>query len=242
MDAPLLATLSLGFGLGLRHALDADHLVAICAMTGSDREQSVWRSSRVGALWGLGHTASLFVAALAVIVLRVSISPPVAQSLELAVGLMLMVLGADLLRRVVRGELRIHSHEHEHDGAPHAHLHLHTHPVAADHVHHGVGRRPFWVGAVHGLAGSAALTLFVLSTIVSPWLAVLYVVIFGVGTIAGMGIMSTLIGMPFALASRRLSHYASRLQLAVGFGSFAFGVFYAWQVAATEPLFAGWLR
>ena len=234
MDAPLLATLSLGFGLGLRHALDADHLVAICAIVGRDRERSVWQSSRVGALWGLGHTAALFAAAVAVIALRVTISPAVARSLELGVGVMLMVLGADLLRRVVRGELRIHSHEHEHDGAPHAHLHLHTHPVAVDHAHHGVGRRPFWVGAVHGLAGSAALTLFVLSTIASPWLALLYVAIFGAGTIAGMGLMSTLIGMPFALAARRLTRVAHRLQLAVGFGSFAFGVFYAWQVAAAS--------
>ena len=236
MDAPLLATLSLGFGLGLRHALDADHLVAICAIAGGDREHSLWRSSRVGALWGLGHTAALFIAAIAVIALRVTIPPAVAQSLELAVGVMLILLGADLLRRVVRGELRIHSHEHEHEhgGEPHAHLHLHTHPVADDHAHHGGGRRPFWVGAVHGLAGSAALTLFVLSTIASAWLAVIYVVIFGVGTIAGMGIMSTLIGMPFALATRRLTRVANRLQLAVGFGSLAFGVFYAWQAAASR--------
>jgi ABC-type nickel/cobalt efflux system permease component RcnA len=240
MDAPLLATLGLGFGLGIKHALDADHVVAICAIVG--RERSLWRSSLVGAIWGLGHTASLFLAALAVIVLRVSISPTAAQSLELCVGVMLMILGADLLRRVARGEIELHSHLHEHDGERHAHLHLHARPIAVDHAHHGVGRRPFIVGMVHGLAGSAALTLFVLSTIANPWAALLYVVIFGAGTVAGMGIMSTLIGMPLAIASRRLTGLARRLQLAVGFGSFAFGVFYAWQIAIGERLIAQLLR
>lgn len=231
MDGSFVATLALGFGLGLKHALDADHLVAICTIAG--RERSLWRSSLIGALWGLGHTASLFVAAVLVIVLRVSISPTLALSLEFCVGIMLMVLGGDLLRRVIRGEMRIHSHRHVHDGEEHAHLHVHA-DGTADHRHHAVGRKPFLIGMVHGLAGSAALTLFVLSTIADPWAGLLYVLIFGAGTIAGMLIMSSLISLPFSLASRRLQGVIDPLQLGVGLGSFAFGVFYTWQIVVDE--------
>jgi sulfite exporter TauE/SafE len=245
MDGSLIGILGLGFVLGLKHALDADHLVAVSTIVG--REQSIWKSAWVGAIWGMGHTASLFVAAVVVIVLRISISPTVAMSLEFCVGLMLMILGADLLRRVIRGDIAVHSHPHAHgdaltdhaDGELHAHLHVHT-PVASGdaHVHHGVGRRPFFVGLVHGLAGSAALMLFVLSTIDSPWAALLYVLVFGAGTIGGMLVMSGLIGLPFALASRRLSMMVGRIQVVVGLGSLLFGAAYTWQVAVRDGLLA----
>jgi sulfite exporter TauE/SafE len=234
MHGSVFATLALGFVLGLKHALDADHLVAVSTIVG--RSQSVWKSAWVGAIWGMGHTASLFVAAVAVILLRVTISPTVALSMEFCVGLMLIVLGADLVRRVATGRIAIHSHAHEH--GDHAHVHLHVHTDAGDHAHHAVGKRPFIVGLVHGMAGSAALMLFVLSTIDNPWIALLYVAIFGMGTIGGMLVMSALIGLPFAVASRRLSAFVGRLQLAVGIFSFAFGIFYTWQVAVAEHLFA----
>jgi len=242
MDGSLIGTLALGFVLGLKHALDADHLVAVSTIVG--RERSMWKSSWVGAVWGMGHTASLFVAALAVIVLRISISPTVALSLEFCVGLMLMVLGADLLRRVVRGDVAVHSHAHTHgDAEQHVHLHVHAPLGAVDgHAHHGVGRRPFFVGLVHGLAGSAALMLFVLSTISSPWAALLYVLIFGAGTIGGMLVMSGMIGLPFAVASRYLSALVGRIQLAVGLGSLAFGVLYTWRVAVSDGLLATLLQ
>src|SRR5947208_2917470 len=121
MNGTLLSTLALGFVLGLRHALDADHLVAVSTIVG--REKSVWKSSRVGAVWGLGHTASLFVAAVAVILLRLTISPRTAATMELGVGLMLIALGVDLVRRVVRGEIAIHSHAHGDEGPSHLHVH-----------------------------------------------------------------------------------------------------------------------
>jgi sulfite exporter TauE/SafE len=229
MNEALTATLALGFGLGLKHALDADHVVALSTIVG--RERSIWKSALVGVVWGLGHTTSLFLAAVAVVALRLAISPLLGSSMELCVGLMLMFLGADLLRRVRRGDLRIHSHVHEHDGTEHVHLHVHPDAHAkSHHWHHAPGVRPFFVGIVHGLAGSAALMLFVLGTISSPWAALLYVIIFGAGTIAGMLIVSTLLSLPFALASR-LPGVVHRIQLAAGIGSFAFGVFYTWQVA-----------
>ena len=234
MDGSLVGTLLFGFVLGLKHALDADHLVAVSTMVG--RSRSLWRSAWVGVAWGIGHTASLIVAAVAVILLRVTIPPAVALGMELCVGLMLIVLGGDLIRRVATGKITIHSHVHEH--ADHRHVHLHVHTDAAQHVHHGVGRRPFIVGLVHGMAGSAALMLFVLSTIANPLVGLLYVAIFGAGTIGGMLAMSALIGLPFAVASVRLSALLGRLQLAVGVGSVAFGVFYTWQVAVADRLFA----
>jgi sulfite exporter TauE/SafE len=241
MNESLIGTLALGFVLGLKHALDADHVVAISTIVG--RQQSVWKSSVVGVIWGMGHTASLFVAAVVVILLRVTISETMALTMEFCVGLMLIILGADLLRRVVTGEVAIHSHAHEHSHDEHVHFHIHAPHLASDgDSHHGVGKRPFLVGLVHGLAGSAALMLFVLSTISSPWLALLYVLIFGAGTIGGMLVMSTVISLPFALASHLLSALVGRIQLAVGVGSLAFGVFYTWQVAVNGGLLTALLR
>jgi ABC-type nickel/cobalt efflux system permease component RcnA len=249
MSESFIGTLALGFVLGLKHALDADHVVAVSTIVGC--QQSVWKSSLVGAFWGVGHTASLFVAAVAVIVLRVTISETVALSMEFCVGLMLMILGADVLRRVAIGEVAIHCHSHAHsnDSDPHEHAsehtHLHVHipyAVSDGDSHHSVGRRPFLVGLVHGLAGSAALMLFVLSTISSPWLGLLYVLIFGAGTIAGMLVMSAVISLPFAMASQFRSGLVGRIQLAVGVGSLAIGAFYTWQVAVSDGLLTTLLR
>lgn len=235
MNGSLPATLALGFVLGLRHALDADHLVAVSTIVG--RERSVWKSSLVGAVWGVGHTASLFAAAVAVILLRWTISPRAAAGMEAGVGAMLVVLGLDLLRRVIRGDLARHAHDHDHGGDAAAAFHLHPGPPAPDPSRSGrVGKRPFIVGLVHGLAGSAALMLFVLSTIANPWLGVLYVTVFGIGTIGGMLTMSTVLALPFALAQRAFAGLVGKIQFAAGVGSVGFGVFYAWHTAVAEGL------
>jgi ABC-type nickel/cobalt efflux system permease component RcnA len=235
MNGTIYGTLALGFVLGLKHALDADHLVAVSTIVG--REKSVWKSSLVGAVWGMGHTASLFVAAVAVILLRLTISPRAAATMEFAVGLMLIGLGIDLVRRVVRGEIAVHSHTHDGGGA--SRLHVHAFGVREPgEGHSGVGKRPFFIGLIHGLAGSAALMLFVLTTITSPWLGVVYVLIFGGGTIGGMLVMSTILGLPFALANRVFEGVVGKIQFAAGLGSLGFGVFYAWHVAAAGGIFS----
>jgi ABC-type nickel/cobalt efflux system permease component RcnA len=226
----LLATLGLGFLLGLKHALDADHLVAVSTIVG--RERSLWKSWRVGAWWGIGHSAAVLVASLAVIALRRAIPDGTAQVLEMAVGVMLVVLGLDLLRRLVRGELRVHAHDH--DGHTHLHAHLGEGPPPG---HHHVGRRPFVVGVVHGLAGSATLTLFVVSTIPSALVALTYVAVFGAGTVVGMTVMSALVGLPLALAARTASGLSSRIQLLAAIGSIGFGCWYSFRVAVES----GWL-
>jgi hypothetical protein len=227
----LLATLGLGFLLGLKHALDADHLVAVSTIVG--RSRSLLASWRVGAWWGVGHSAAVLVASVVVIGLRRSIPPGVVPALEAMVGAMLVILGADLLRRLRKGELKVHAHEH--DG--HSHLHAHVGEARAA-AHHHAGRRPFLVGVVHGLAGSATLTLFVVSTIPSPAAALTYVAVFGVGTVVGMTVMSTLVGLPLALAARTASGVARRVHLLAAFASIGFGCWYTWRTVIES----GWLR
>ncbi|MEO6323201.1 MAG: sulfite exporter TauE/SafE family protein [Thermoanaerobaculia bacterium] len=229
IQAPFLVTLGLGFLLGLRHALDADHLVAVSTIVG--RHKSLWRSSVIGAYWGLGHTVSLLLASVVVIGLRRTIPQRAAQGLEVLAGLMLVVLGLDLLRRAAKGELSVHTHEH--DG--HVHLHAHTGRVP-EKAHHHIGKRPFIVGMVHGLAGSAALTIVVLSTIQSPWAGLFYVLVFGLGTIVGMLVMSAAVGLPFALAARKASRLAGRVQVLAALSSIGFGLWYAYRILFVEGL------
>ena len=182
----------------------------------------------VGVLWGLGHTAALLAAAVAVIGLHAEIPPRLASALELGVAVMLVVLGLNLLRTVWAGGT-LHHHIHSHGGRAHVHPHLHgSEPMRGDGHHHlRTGRRPFLVGLVHGLAGSGALMLAVLATIPSPALAFVYVGIFGAGSIAGMVAMSTLFGVPLALARGRLE---LALRLGAGLGSLAVGLRLAWEL------------
>src|SRR5919107_4802364 len=173
MDSAL-PLLTLGFALGLKHATEADPLVAVSTVVSEHR--SVWRSAAVGGLWGLGHTASLFAAGAVLITLRVTIPEGVRTALELAVALMIVLLGTRILYLVLRRRRDVHVHAHAHDGGrTHTHLHFHgradahaaQEPHAASHARHrGLwGWRPFAVGVVHGLAGSAALTLMVLAEV-----------------------------------------------------------------------------
>ncbi len=224
----LLFTLAFGFVLGIRHALDADHLVAISTIVG--RHRSIWRASMVGAWWGLGHTASLLVASIFVVGLRQTIPLRVTGSLALVVGLMLVVLGLDLSRRIYRGELTLHAHLHD------GHSHLHAHVPVADgapaiappsETHHHAATRPFLIGVVHGLAGSGALTVVVVSTIASPLAGLGYVAVFGAGTLVGMFVMSALVGLPFVLAARAASGISIRIQGLAAVSSVVFGVWYS---------------
>ncbi|HEX3175278.1 MAG TPA: urease accessory protein UreH [Methylomirabilota bacterium] len=220
-DGSLISALGVGFVLGLRHALDADHVAAVSTFVGQNR--NVYRSCVIGTLWGIGHTAALLAAALVTSVLRLRIPPDVGRTLEGVVAVVVVALGANVLLRSLGG-LRLHRHEHAHDGASHRHLHLHLGAETAHrHVHLIRGaRRPVLMGALHGLAGSAALLLLVLATMPSTLAALLYVAVFGIGSTLGMLIVSGLIGIPFAVSgSARLR---LGLQLAVGVGSIGVGV------------------
>ena len=238
MPTSPLALLGLSFVLGLRHALDVDHLTAVSTIVSERR--SAWSASLVGAVWGLGHTTALLVVALGIIALHTQIPPAVANGLELGVAAMLVGLGVNLLWTLRRGG-RLHFHVHEHDGRRHVHPHVHhadeAHDVAA-HDHGPSRRKPFLVGLVHGLAGSAALMLAVLATIPSPAVAVAYVLVFGVGSIGGMVVMSTILGLPFHFAAARLARVEGALRAAAAVGSVAVGLGLAWRLGVEAGLFA----
>lgn len=235
-DPVVWTALGLGFVLGLKHALDPDHLVAVSTIV--SEHKSLKRSSIIGAFWGVGHTTSLLLVGLLVIGLRLTIPDRVALSMEFCVAMMLIALGTNLLWKTWR--VSIHSHPHTHaDGQHHVHVHLHA-PGTQHHeeprvFHHA--KRPLLIGMVHGLAGSAALMLLVLTTIPSPWLGLAYIVVFGLGSIGGMLLMSSMIGLPFVLTAQRFTRFNQGIRMTAGMCSVAFGLFLAWQIGFVEGLF-----
>jgi ABC-type nickel/cobalt efflux system permease component RcnA len=235
------ALLSLGLVFGLKHATEADHIVAVSTIVSQQR--SLLRSATVGALWGLGHTAALITVGFLVLALRVAVPESVANWLELGVALMIVGLGASALLRALSHRRDVHLHKHKHDGLSHVHLHFHEHGSehkgrVATHSHavSRIGFKPLLVGAMHGLAGSAALTLLVLAQIKSMALGLVYLAVFGVGSIAGMLLMSGLIGLPFALAARRFSGLHYGLQSLAGALSICFGLWYAYETGIASGL------
>src|SRR5262245_23068819 len=233
MPVTPLALLGFGFVLGIRHALDIDHLAAVSTILGERR--SLWRSSVVGAVWGIGHTTSLLVVAILMITLHAQIPPRVAMTLELGVAAMLIGLGTNLLWTLWRGG-SVHHHVHAHGGRVHVHPHVHVPGrEEADGGHHHV-RRPFLVGLVHGLAGSAGLMLVVAASIPQPALALAYVVLFGAGSIGGRAGMTTLLGAPLVLAGERFAHAEKTLRVCAALGSVVVGVLLAWEIGVQAGL------
>ncbi len=239
-DQPVLFALALGFALGLKHATEADHLVAVTTIVSEQR--SLWRSSLVGALWGVGHTAALALAGLVIILLQVAISPRTGAMLEIIVAAMIVLLGLRVLYVVFKDHRRIHAHTHAHDGRAHLHLHFHdendAHAPATAHAHDAAGHkflrgwRPVLVGMVHGMAGAAALPLLVLSELMgggSRALGLAYLVVFGIGSIAGMLLMSAVISLPFIFSAARFDRLLPAVRFVVGLASIAFGFYYAWE-------------
>ena len=206
-----------GFLIGMRHALEADHLAAVAAI--STKEHSLKASIKHGAIWGLGHTTTLFLFGSMVILLNTVISETMADSLELAVGIMLVILGIDVLRRMIKE--RIHYHTHRHDDAQvHFHAHSHKGDKKHDESEHNHNHAPFpyrtlFIGFMHGLAGSAALILLTLNTLESVPLSMVYILLFGVGSIAGMALLSMVIAVPLR-ASSKLTWLHNSLQISIG--------------------------
>ena len=228
-----LTLLGLGLLFGLKHATEVDHVVAVSTI--ASQQRNVLRSALVGALWGAGHTASLLIVGVIVLSLRIAIPKSVSNWFEFGVALMIIGLGTAALWSALRKRGDVHVHEHTHEGMAHVHIHFHEsetrHKAERKHSHavSVVGIKPVLIGMMHGLAGSGALTLLVLTQIESVWVGFLYLAIFGFGSIVGMLVMSSLIGLPFALSSRSLSSLHHRMQLAAAIVSIAFGFWYAYQ-------------
>ncbi len=257
METSVIAVLTLGFFLGLKHAIEADHLAAVGTIV-SERK-SLWGSALVGGLWGVGHTISLLVAGIFVLLLNFQISEQTERILEFCVGIMLLLLGLNVFRKLLQGgNLHFHTHEHskqvnvnppppptdfEPDSVINKHAHPHLHEegkVDESHSHHGSSFSPrvLIIGMIHGLAGSAALMLLVVPTIKSSALGLLYIAIFGIGSIGGMMLMSFLVGLPFHFTAARFSQYNRILQGVAGLVSIIFGLLIIYEKGITEGLFS----
>jgi high-affinity nickel-transport protein len=261
---PLLSVLLLGFFLGMRHATDADHVIAVTTIV--SRQRSVLAAAWTGVLWGIGHTVTILAVGSVIVVFGLVIPPRVGLGMEFTVALMLILLGVLTLAGVTRrihqasaGPARAGGHEHRH-AHPHAHgdyVHTHVHGHAPDAHGHAeestpqarldriLGRfgvyhvlRPLVVGLVHGLAGSAAVALLVLAAIPDPWWATGYLLVFGAGTIAGMMVVTAAVAVPFAVTAGRFAWLNRHLATASGVLSLAFGLWMAYQIGVVDGLFS----
>ena len=239
MDTAVLTTaIVLGLLLGLKHATDADHVVAVSTIVSEYR--NAWRGLWIGASWGLGHTTPLLIVGMVILILRVPFPEGLSLFLEFTVGLMLLFLGLQVFWNLYRR--RLHLHDHLHESNPHRHLH--SHEMTPEHEHHRFFNpgKPFFrlksyvVGVVHGLAGSAAVMLLVLTTIDNLSAGVVYILVFGVGTILSMGFLTLLMGIPFSISSR-FTQINRSIQAVAGVASIAFGFFLMYQIAFVEGLF-----
>jgi len=258
----LLAVIGVGFLLGVRHATDPDHVIAVSTIV--SRQRSVRQAGLIGALWGVGHTVTIFLVGVAIILFNLAIPPRIGLAMELAVGLMLILLGVLNLAGVTQwithrftpvhshtGVGIVHSHVREHESVldEHVHgptpeIHMHLDPRLRGSFQIALRRlglyqflRPLAVGLVHGLAGSAAVALLVLTAIRDPRWAIVYLLVFGLGTIAGMMLITMIIGAPFAYKGKRFAPLNRGLGLASGLVSIAFGLFITFRIGYVDGLF-----
>jgi high-affinity nickel-transport protein len=252
-----LSIIALGFFLGMRHATDPDHVIAVTTIL--SRQHKLSRAALVGAFWGLGHTLTIFLVGTAIILFDLVIPPRLGLSMELSVGVMLSVLGIVNVRSFLRSmpesdesgpPVVVHSHVHSHGD----YIHTHSHGHGPEHHSHSAAQtpvawldrilgklslyqnvRPLAIGIVHGLAGSAAVALLVLATIRDPYWAVAYLLIFGVGTIFGMVLITMSIASAVQIFGKTRLFFR-RLALASGVLSLCFGLAVAYQICITSGL------
>ena len=234
--AGLLTFIAIGFLLGMRHATDADHVVAVSTIV--TREHNVKRSAWIGVAWGIGHTLTIMAVGGAIILFRFTVSPRIGLSMELAVAVMLILLGLRNVTGTMSTVVRALPHP-ENTGASHHHPEVEAIDgwFARYRTYQLV--RPLVIGIVHGLAGSAAIALLVLSTISNVRWAIAYLAVFGIGTILGMMLITLAIGSTFAFGQRRFSRIGHHFGLAAGLISLAFGIFIAYQIGFVQGLFTG---
>jgi high-affinity nickel-transport protein len=258
----LLSIIALGFFLGMRHATDPDHVIAVTTIVA--RYRKISHAALIGAFWGVGHTLTILAVGCGIILFGWVIPTRIGLSMEFSVGLMLIVLGILNLTGILQWITNTsfpasgisgasHSHPHSHGDYIHTHPHQHdpeSHPHAATQtplswLDRHFGRlglyqfvRPLIVGLVHGLAGSAAVALLVLTTIKNPKWAIAYLLVFGIGTIAGMMLITGAMVLPFLYADRKFSRLSRGLRIASGLISVAFGLFLVYEIGFVNGLFS----
>jgi ABC-type nickel/cobalt efflux system permease component RcnA len=218
-----LVVLLLAFALGLRHASDPDHLVAVSTLVADTRGKVTRAAAALGAAWGLGHAATLLAFGLPVLLLRSSLPQIVEQSAEALIGLIIVALALRLLLRWRRGAYHIHVHDHDNR----RHAHVHSHARENQHVHRHAVRTPrqaFAIGLVHGMAGSAGVAVLLIAAIPSTTLACVALVVLVSGCAVSMAGMSALFGTALSAASAR-RRFARTIPV-LGSLALAFGAWY----------------
>lgn len=210
----LMPVLFIGFILGIKHSLEPDHVIAVSTMVGDNRKLS--RSTLTGVFWGIGHTSTLFIVGMLLVLLKGDIPEEWVMSLEFLVGIMLVYLGVKNIRSLKKTTNHQHVDQHK-----------------------STFLKTFMIGFIHGLAGSAAMVLLTLSTVSSIWECALYIVIFGLGTVIGMLSFSTIIGIPFVFSKKNIKVNRTLTRTA-GTVSFLFGLYYMYNLGVTEGLFKLW--
>jgi high-affinity nickel-transport protein len=249
----LFSILGIGFVLGMRHATDPDHLIAVTTIV--SRERSIGRAALIGVIWGIGHTLTIVAVGGAIIVFGVVIPPRLGLTMEFSVGVMLVLLGLLNLTGITPRLLAdngAHAHAHTHGDFVHDHAHRHEpeahgHDASAtplahlDHRLHSFRpyqvARPLVIGVVHGLAGSAAVALLVLAAIPEPRWGLLYLILFGAGTISGMMLITTATAVPFAYTADRMARFNGVLAMGSGVLSLVFGAFLVYDLGIVKGLF-----
>jgi ABC-type nickel/cobalt efflux system permease component RcnA len=262
----VLSILLIGFLLGVKHAVESDHLAAVAALATDQR--SMTATIRQGVAWGVGHTVTLMLVGGVVLLLGKAIPASFEQALELCVGLMLTGLGADVIRRAIRQRIHFHVHRHG-DGEVHVHAHSHAKrrssmpaslrlPIvgrglsqlpklkmdhaAEPHEHEHVRTLPlraFAVGTMHGLAGSAALVMLSLRTVQSVPLGLGYMAVFGAGSIIGMALLSATIAIPLRLSERYLTGLQRGMATAIGVLTLGLGAWIVYTIGFVDGLLLG---
>ncbi len=230
--------LLLGLLTGLRHSIEGDHVAAVSMIVASGGKK-LRGAPLLGTLWGLGHTATLFAAGLLVLLLAANIPEGVSGQLEFGVGIMLLFLAVTTLTgfsagKFFRGLVRKQSHSHSHTHPEHGIVHTHEHGHEAEHRH---GHKSIIIGMIHGMAGSGAVMLVVLSTIQSVPLGLAYIAIFGAGSIASMAGVSTLIGLPFA-KMRNYAKMTFALRYASAMVAFVIGAGLVYEFGFVDQVFS----
>lgn len=235
----MIAVLFLGFLVGMQHAMEADHVAAVSSIVA--RESGARRIIRHGVVWGLGHAATLMLFAGAVVLLDGTIGGELAAALEFAVGAMLVALGGHVIWRLARDRIHFHIHRHA-EGTVHVHAHSHQgerrrhDPDAHEHEHpKAFPVRTLLVGLMHGMAGSAALLILTASVMPSATLGLVYVAVFGVGSVFGMALLSAVISVPLAFSAKFLTRGQQAVQALIGTATIVLGVVTMVNTAAALP-------
>lgn len=223
MNITLFSVLAFGFILGIRHAMEPDHMIAVSTI--ASQSKKLWQVSLAGIFWGIGHTSTLFIIGIILILMKNDIPEKWSLTLEFLVGIMLVYLGIAALLSIRKKQKPHHKHEDWHQSI---------------NKRKGTYIKSLFIGLVHGIAGSGALVLLTMSTVHSVWQGALYIIVFGLGTVVGMLIFTTIIGIPFIFSMRRMAA-GKALILTTGAISIIFGFYYMYNLGINDGLFSLWI-